>query len=166
MNKTYRKGVVGALMDEYERAIAELAELVLRLTDSELEALRDRQTQDDECRSIQKVVHHVVGAGYGHAAYIRRAFGAALDRPQISLGSRAESVEQLAAMRSYTEATLEGHWEMTDEEISAVEILSGWGSKYDLEQMLEHGIVHVLRHRRQIERFLSEPQFAASGVAD
>ena len=166
MHKTYRKGAVGALMDEYERAINELAQLVLRLTDSEFEALRDRQTQDDECRSVQKVVNHVVRAGYGHAAYIRRAFGAALNRPEIKLGSRAESVEQLGAMRSYTEATLEGHWEMTDEEISGVEILSGWGSKYDLEQMLEHGIVHVLRHRRQIERFLVDPQFAASGTAD
>jgi uncharacterized damage-inducible protein DinB len=165
MNKTYRKGAIGALMDEYERAITELAQLVLGLTDSEFEALRDRQTQDDECRSIQKVVHHVVRAGYGHAGYIRRALGAALNRPEVRLGSRAESIEQLAAMRSYTEATLEGRWEMTDEEISAVEIQSGWGSKYDLEQMLEHGIVHVLRHRRQIERFLVEPQFAASGTA-
>jgi uncharacterized damage-inducible protein DinB len=162
MNKTYRKGIAGALMDEYERAITELAELVLGLTDSEFEALRDRQTQDDECRSIQKVVNHVVRAGYGHAGYIRVALGAGYNRPEIRLGSRAESVEQLAAMRSYTEATLEGHWGMTEEEISAVEIHSGWGPKYDLEQMLEHGIVHVLRHRRQIERFLCEPQFAAS----
>jgi len=166
MPKTYRKGAVGALMDEYERAIAELARLVLGLTDSEFEALRDRQTQDDDCRSIQTVVHHVVRAGYGYASYIRLALGAAFDRPEIKLGSRAESVEQLAAMRSYTEATLAGRWEMTDEEISAVEIHTRWGSTYDLEQMLEHGIVHVLRHRRQIERFLSEPQFAASGAAD
>src|SRR6185295_15000713 len=113
-------------------------------------------TQEDDCRSIQKVVNHVVRAGYGHAGYIRRALGAELNRPEIRLGSRAESVEQLAAMRSYTEATLAGRWEMTDEEISAVEIHTRWGSTYDLEQMLEHGIVHVLRHRRQIKRFLSE----------
>jgi len=28
-----------------------------------------------------------------------------------------------------------------------------WGQKYDPEQLLEHAIVHILRHRRQIERF-------------
>ena len=29
-----------------------------------------------------------------------------------------------------------------------------WGQYYDVEQLFEHAIVHVLRHRRQIERFL------------
>ena len=29
-----------------------------------------------------------------------------------------------------------------------------WGQMYNIEQLLEHAIVHVLRHRRQIERFL------------
>jgi hypothetical protein len=35
-----------------------------------------------------------------------------------------------------------------------VQIPARWGPVYDLEQLLEHMIVHVLRHRRQIERFL------------
>jgi hypothetical protein len=43
---------------------------------------------------------------------------------------------------------------MTDEEISATVINSGWGVTYDAEQLLEHAIVHVLRHRRQIEKFI------------
>ena len=29
-----------------------------------------------------------------------------------------------------------------------------WGQLYDVEQIFEHAIVHILRHRRQIERFL------------
>jgi len=33
-------------------------------------------------------------------------------------------------------------------------ILSRWGQQYDPEQILEHAIVHVMRHQRQIERFL------------
>ena len=28
-----------------------------------------------------------------------------------------------------------------------------WGQTYDVEQLYEHAIVHILRHRRQIERF-------------
>jgi len=31
--------------------------------------------------------------------------------------------------------------------------LTKWGQRYDIEQITEHAIVHVLRHRRQIEKF-------------
>ena len=55
-------------------------------------------------------------------------------------------------MIAHTVATLEGR--MSDEEMEAVRIQSPWRVVYDLEQMLEHAIVHILRHRRQIERFL------------
>jgi hypothetical protein len=34
-------------------------------------------------------------------------------------------------------------------------ILTHWGQVYDIDQMMEHAIVHVLKHRRQIQRFLS-----------
>jgi len=33
-------------------------------------------------------------------------------------------------------------------------VLVKWGQLYDVEQLFEHAIVHILRHRRQIERFL------------
>ena len=29
-----------------------------------------------------------------------------------------------------------------------------WGQQYDIEQLVEHAIVHILRHRRQIEKFI------------
>ena len=34
-------------------------------------------------------------------------------------------------------------------------IKTSWGQVYDIEQMMEHAVVHVLRHRRQIEKFKS-----------
>lgn len=40
--KAYRKGAVGALTDEYERAGEELMRLILRLSDAEFEAVRDQ----------------------------------------------------------------------------------------------------------------------------
>jgi hypothetical protein len=30
---------------------------------------------------------------------------------------------------------------------------TSWGQVYDIEQLFEHAIVHILRHRRQIENF-------------
>ena len=35
-------------------------------------------------------------------------------------------------------------------------IMVRWGQLYDVEQLMEHAIVHVLRHRRQVERFLGK----------
>jgi uncharacterized damage-inducible protein DinB len=65
-------------------------------------------------------------------------------------------LEQFEAALEYTARTLEGRWLMSDEEITSTVINSPWGVVYDLEQMLEHAIVHVLRHRRQIEKFISQ----------
>ena len=92
-------------------------------------------------------------------------YGIEAKRPEVSLGKRLESLDQLGVMLAYTAATLEGKWELSDEEIMAVQIRSRWGAMYDLEQLLEHAIVHVLRHRRQIERFLTEPRFSGRAAA-
>ena len=43
---------------------------------------------------------------------------------------------------------------MSAEEISGIVINSRWGAVYDAEGLLEHAIVHLLRHRRQIEKFI------------
>lgn len=69
--------------------------------------------------------------------------------------TRTDAPAQLQAMLDYTCATLEGKWDLSDEEANALQIRSGWGPVYDFEQLFEHAIVHVLRHRRQIERFLN-----------
>jgi len=148
------------MMDEYERAVADLVVILGRIRDDEFELARDLETKDEGCRSIQTILQHVVRAGYGYASYIREAYGIEAKRPDIPLPKRLESVDQLEKMLAYTAATLEGKWELSDEEIMAVRIPSRWGPVYDLEQLLEHAIVHVLRHRRQIERFLTEPRFA------
>ena len=73
--KTYRTGAVGALMDEYERAAAELVSILEKITDEEFERIRDTKTQDEDCRSIQTIMRHVIRAGYGYAGYMRTAWG-------------------------------------------------------------------------------------------
>jgi uncharacterized damage-inducible protein DinB len=155
-----RAGGVGAMMDEYERAVAELSTLVAGLSDTDFEALRDTKTEDEDCRSIQTIMRHVIRAGYGYATDIRTAFGVPAERPKVELPSRRDCEARLKEVMLHTDATLEGKWLLPYEEITAVKIDAPWGVRYDLEQYLEHAIVHVLRHRRQIERFLSEPQFA------
>jgi uncharacterized damage-inducible protein DinB len=156
MRNTYRNGAVGALMDEYERAASELARLVGRIPDDEFARVVDAQTEDEDCRSAQTIMSHVVRAAYGYADYLRTQFDIESTRPQPKLLSRRESLEQLEAALRYTVETLDGRWEMSAEEISGIVIKTRWGAVYDAEGMLEHAIVHVLRHRRQIEKFIRQ----------
>lgn len=154
MPKTYRKGAVGALMDEYERATAELVRILEGLSDEEYERVRDTETKDEDCRSIQTVTGHVIRAGRGYAAMLRDAWGIVRIQRQPAPVARADTRAELEAMLAYMVATLEGRWDLSEAESDAMQIRSGWGPVYDFEQLFEHAIVHVLRHRRQIERFV------------
>jgi uncharacterized damage-inducible protein DinB len=164
MRKTYRRGPIGALMDEYERAASELERLIERIPEDDFVRVVDSQTKDDDCRSVQTIMSHVVRAGYGYADYIREQFSIASNRPQPKLLSRQESLEQLDAALRYTAQTLEGKWEMSDEEITGTVIKSRWGAVYNVEGLLEHAIVHILRHRRQVEKFIWQGLIAARPI--
>jgi uncharacterized damage-inducible protein DinB len=163
--KSYRKGAIGALMDEYERAVSEIRHLVGRIAEDDFVRIVDAQTSDEDCRSIQTIISHVVRSGYGYAGSIRKIFSVPSADVEKRLLSRQESLEQLDAVVEYTTQTLDGRWEMTDEEIKGAVIQARWGVRYDLEQFLEHAIVHVLRHRRQIEKFVAQEEMSLqSGV--
>jgi uncharacterized damage-inducible protein DinB len=85
--------------------------------------------------------------------------------PEKFYPSQAEFPDAMKAMLDYTEASLEGRWSMTDDEVTTTLVPISWNDRYDLEGILEHAIVHLLRHRRQVERLitiafrsLAEPQ--------
>ena len=164
MRKSYRSGAIGALMDEYERAALELARLVEQIPDDDFMRVVDSQTKDEDCRSVQTIMSHVVRAAYGYADYIRGQLSIASTRPQPELLSREESLEQLDAALRYTIETLDGRWEMSGEEISGIVIKTRWGAVYDLEGLLEHAIVQILRHRRQIEKFIWQGPITVSAA--
>jgi len=154
--KTYRTGSVGAMMDEYERASEELIRLLESISDEDYERVRDLETQDESCRSIQTIMTHVIGAGYGYAGMMRDSWGAPRAEPKREPAPRRDVPAKMRTMLGYTVETLEGKWELSEEEQSAMRIQSRWGPVYDFEQLFEHAIVHVLRHRRQIEKFLAK----------
>lgn len=95
MKKAYRKGALGAMMDEYERAASELKRLVEQIPDDEFVRIIDPQTRNENCRSVQTIMAHVVSAGYGYADYIRHFFSISSTRPPKQLFSRQEAVAQL-----------------------------------------------------------------------
>ena len=155
MTKIYRQGAIGALLDEYERAITDLKKVIGAIPDNALTIIVDRQTADENCRSVQTILSHVVSSGYGYAISIDNLKGHNLARPaKTSRLTTQEYLDDLTNVFSFTENIFK---ELKDNELEqfddSLKIKSGWGQLYDIEQMTEHAIVHILRHRRQIERF-------------
>jgi len=156
IEKEYRPGPVGALMDEYERAVDELKNIVKAIATDRFAKVVDPNTTDPDCRSLQTIVNHVVESGYGYAIYIRKQFGDSwVERKQPrDLTTPETACRQLDNMVAYTIKTLENKWGLTFDDVMDNKMKTSWGAVYNLEQLLEHAIVHVLRHRRQIEMFL------------
>lgn len=155
MKKQYRNGAIGALMDEYEHAGNELKNLVKGISETDFEKGIDPNTKDEDCRSVQTIISHVINSGYGYANYIRDWYSIPIKSIARRLFSRAEYIKEMNKMLDYTCETLEGKWKISEEEIMKIKIKSRWGPEYDIEQLLEHAIVHIMRHRRQIEKIIS-----------
>ena len=155
--KKYRdNGAIGALLDEYERSILELIKLLDTISQSEFEEIVDTETNDDDCRSIQTILRHVVQAGYGYSVYVRNQQGENLEKYIAPMLDSPQKFQQaILEMFAYNEAMFETYDSLKIEEYNPdKKMLTSWGQIYDVEQIYEHAIVHILRHRRQIERFL------------
>lgn len=157
MIKTYRdNGAYGALLDEYERCVNEMKNLIKHISQNELTAIVDHRTTDTDCRSIQTVLTHVVQSGYNYAITIRKHNGEQLEyRDTITLANTSDYFKALSDMMEYTVQMMNDYPDMELEESdNSKKLTTRWGQMYNVEQLLEHAIVHILRHRRQIERFL------------
>lgn len=157
MEKSFRdNGAIGALLDEYEKAIHELIELIKPISLSEYETIVDTVTKDDDTRSIQTIMRHVVRAGYYYCVATRNHLGESAQMPTIPIYSNiADTIHALTDMFEYNLQMFEHVKNNQIESFADSEkIKVRWGQSYDIEQLYEHAIVHILRHRRQIERFL------------
>lgn len=154
MDKVYRQGAIGAILDEYERAVAELVVCITGIPDTALVAIADPLTLNHDCRSIQTVLAHVAGSMYSYAGYIHRFKGHAYEKPDKKL--RPAAGDYINDLRDAFRFTTEVFKDIKDDELeqphNAKKIFTNWGQLYDIEQLMEHAIVHILRHRRQIER--------------
>jgi uncharacterized damage-inducible protein DinB len=162
MKKIYRKGGIGAVMDEYERAATEFKNVIGNISDTDFVKIVDAETKDEDCRSVQTIVSHVTNSGFGYANYIRDWFSIPKSSPERKLLSREEFLQRFDTMLLYTAETLQDKWEYSDEDIMKVKMIVRWGPQYDLEQLLEHAVVHILRHRRQIEKFAANGKIIIS----
>lgn len=159
-NNFRNKGAIGALLDEYEKTILELNTIIQGVSTEELMTIADVETKDPDCKSIQTVLSHIITSGYGYAIIIRKNFGENIDyKDDIAFNSVAEYQEELNNMFQFNVQLFEDYPTIKLEEYkNKNKILVRWGQRYDIEQLMEHAIVHVLRHRRQLQRFMLKLQ--------
>ncbi|MES2418378.1 MAG: DinB family protein [Bacteroidota bacterium] len=150
-------GSINALLEEYKKAINELIHLIESLNPEQLSFIADPNTNDLDCRSIGAILAHVIHSGYGYTVYIENSIGLNKTRPDKAvLITAAQYIDQLNSMFDYCKNFFKQYpaIELEEKEHSK-KIQVNWGQVYNIEQLLEHAIVHVLRHRRQIAKFAS-----------
>lgn len=153
MERIFRPGAIGALMDEYERVAVELKNLLSTISQEEFTKIFDHATTDEDCRSIQTVMKHVVRAGYGYADQMCIFLNKPVENHSYHIYNVVHAIEEFEDAVNFTAEVVSDKLKMTDKEILATRRETKWG-QYDIEMMFEHAIVHILRHRRQIEKWL------------
>lgn len=149
------KNAINALLDEYRKAVRELQAVIADVPKDQLAQIVDPLTGNPDCKSIQTILAHVVSSGYSYCVYIRNLKDPSAQRqPRTNRETAQEYCNDLDAVLKNTDETFA---EIYDDELEVFEsdkkMHTSWQQEYDIEQIMEHAIVHILRHRRQIERF-------------
>jgi len=158
MEQTFRKGIIGALLDEYEIALTDLKKTIKNVSNEKLVFIADAKTRNSACKSIQTILTHILRCGYNYPILILRNKypDKKFHQPEVKhLGSVKEYNKALDAMFVFNEQALS---KIKESEMwnYANTVDSGWGQIFDYDQIMEHAIMHIYRHRRQIKKFIIE----------
>jgi uncharacterized damage-inducible protein DinB len=144
-----RTGAMGALMDEYDRAVHDFFYVIKSLKQINYQ----KAISTGKFNSFQSVATHVISAGYHYSNAIRDVFGIDKKNHSPDLEYATDVIVELDKMFKYMLASVADLMEMPESEFSEHNIPVSWNQEYDLEQLIEHAIVHIFRHRRQLEHF-------------
>jgi hypothetical protein len=150
---------VEALLAEWERA---RGAVVAEIEGFEPRFLAVRLPSGHE-PTVLHVLRHLVGGAYTMTRYVLHGLDIS---PPPKVGLRATDIVDIpsfvqasAESAAYTHAALAV---VRDSDLQRP-IATRWGQPHTVESMLEHSLVHFLRHRRQLERLLRATANAASG---
>ena len=109
-------------------------------------------TDDPSYQSNEHLAGHVLRSSRNYLTWI----GECVKRPVTDLDSETNPMAIAGRSAAFMEEVLAG-WRrhlalLEDRELAPVNYKSPWGEDYNIEQMLEHAVVHPMRHRIQLER--------------
>jgi hypothetical protein len=139
------------------RSCVELHEIELNRFFAAWEAFRASgialpPTDDPSYRSPDHLGGHVLRSARNYLTWIGECVG----RPVTNLDPDTDVVSVARKGRSFVDGVLAA-WRvqlaaLEDAELAPAVYKARWGDPYNIEQMLEHAIVHPMRHRIQLER--------------
>lgn len=98
-------GTIRALLGEYKKAINELIAIIKPLNSKELLVIKDDKTPNENCRSVQTILTHVVYAGYGYTNFIENSLGIKKERrPKKFFENADDYIAELNGMFDYCES--------------------------------------------------------------
>jgi len=111
---------------------------------------------DEDYENRERLVAHVQRSARSYLLWIWEM----LERPIEDLPYVREPDEIVPRLDAYMAETLDG-WRrhlapLAPEQLAPKQYLSRWGEPHTIEQMLEHAVVHPMRHRIQLERILAD----------
>ncbi len=145
-----------ALLGEYHRAAKDFKTVLTKIPQAVFEAIKEGEHSDPDCLSIQTIAQHVVRSGFGYASYINTTNNRGVVTYPKQITTPLQAAEGIEQMLKFTEEALNGMWHRSDEQLASYSFETSWQVSYDIEQLLEHAIVHVLRHRRQVEAYAKQ----------
>jgi uncharacterized damage-inducible protein DinB len=114
------------------------------------------ETDDPSYESPEILGGHVFRAARGYLTWM----GECLKRPVTDLDPETDAAAVARKARAFMDEMLAGwrrHLAVLEyDELAPATYMSRWGEPHTLEQMLEHAVVHPMRHRVQLERLMRE----------
>jgi uncharacterized damage-inducible protein DinB len=113
---------------------------------------------DADYQSRDHLVGHVVRAARNYLTWI----GEQLGRPVTDVDLEADSLKIAPRAKDFVAEVISA-WRrhmplIADEELEPAAYKTRWGVLMTIESMLEHAVVHPMRHRIQLERLLEAKQ--------
>ena len=157
------QGSLGAILDEYKKVSEEYINVLQKILQEDFIKIVDHKTDDEDCRSIQTISRHVIRSGYGYANYVLNALNITVDFPkadEMTIENAEDAINEIRNMIKYNIRNLyEVNREQIESNMYAIKFIIRWKEEFNFEQILEHAVVHILRHRRQIEKFIRLNKF-------
>ncbi len=113
-------------------------------------------TDDPAYVSLDTLLRHVLGAARGYMTWMCEM----LELPDPQIRVTPDAGELSAEADSYMEHVLE-KWraplqDVPDDRLETPEYPSRWKTKYCIDAMLEHAVMHPVRHAFQLEELISQ----------
>lgn len=150
--KEYRYGGARALVTLHEREMRQFVETWKRAQAMDV-ALPE--TDDPDYASLETLLWHVLACAGSYMIWICRV----LELPTPGIRQAPAKEEIAAEAEAFLEHVLE-RWrtplaEVSEDACYQPEYPSNWETRYCIDAMLEHAVMHPIRHRYQLEELMA-----------